>query len=480
MSVTARQVKNKRTSDGGSTSRAGTVYDVFIRYKTAEGYKTYGKRGFLTKSEAIDHEAEMRTKLTNPGYEPIKAADAKQTVQEYLESWVEVHGKANLRPSTFSSYKSHIKNHIVPYIGNVPLKKVTPAMIDNMLKQLSEKGLSVSTCRYAQRILSVAFEAARKYRYIEGNPARDILTKFGKEAKTPDPYTVEQMQHLMALGSGNEWQMIFVLSGLYGLRRNEVLGLRWDNVDLKNRQFSITEQLPFKVPPKTTVITEMAPTKSQGRTLPITEVTLSFFQKQLSLQQKQKELSELSGQPYYDNRLVIYRQYLSGDDAGLEALMKKYGDPLTLYIDGYLHDVHEAEELMLDVFAYLFTKKPRIRDGGFKAYLYKAARHMALRHKSKRKPLFSLDALTGEPDGRLLAEEVIRTEERNRILHFCMSEMNPDYREVLYLTYFEDMSYAQAAEVTGKTVKQITNMVYRGKESLRRLLEREGITNAES
>ena len=176
----------------------------------------------------------------------------------------------------------------------------------------------------------------------------------------------------------------------------------------------------------------------------------------------------------------LYRQYLSGDDAGLNALMKKYGDPLTLYIDGYLHDVHEAEELMLDVFADLFTKKPRIRDGGFKAYLYKAARHMALRHKSKRKPLFSLDALTGEPDGRLLAEEVIQTEERNRVLHFCMDEMNPDYREVLYLTYFEDMSYAQAAEVTGKTVKQITNMVYRGKESLRRLLEREGITNAES
>ena len=177
---------------------------------------------------------------------------------------------------------------------------------------------------------------------------------------------------------------------------------------------------------------------------------------------------------------ALYRQYLSGDDAGLETLMKKYGDPLTLYIDGYLHDVHEAEELMLDVFADLFTKKPRIRDGGFKAYLYKAARHMALRHKSKRKPLFSLDALTGEPDGRLLAEEVIQTEERNRVLHFCMDEMNPDYREVLYLTYFEDMSYAQAAEVTGKTVKQITNMVYRGKESLRRLLEREGITNAES
>ena len=176
---------------------------------------------------------------------------------------------------------------------------------------------------------------------------------------------------------------------------------------------------------------------------------------------------------------ALYRRYLDGDDDGLDALMKKYGDPLTLYIDGYLHDAHEAEELMLDVFAYLFTKKPRIRDGGFKAYLYKAARHTALRRKSRRKPLFSLDGLANEPDGQLLAEEVVRTAERNRILHFCMDEMNPDYREVLYLTYFEDMSYAQAAEVTGKTVKQITNMVYRGKESLRRLLEREGITNAE-
>ena len=60
-----------------------------------------------------------------------------------------------------------------------------------------------------------------------------------------------------------------------------------------------------------------------------------------------------------------------------------------------------------------------------------------------------------------------------------MGELNLDYREALYLTYFEGMSYLQAAEVMGKNVKQITNMVYRGKESLRGLLEREGITNAE-
>jgi RNA polymerase sigma factor (sigma-70 family) len=177
--------------------------------------------------------------------------------------------------------------------------------------------------------------------------------------------------------------------------------------------------------------------------------------------------------------LAILALSLGGDEDSLSALMERHGDKLTLYLDGCLHDLHESEDLMIEAFAYLIAKQPRIRDGGFKAYLYKAARHMALRHRSKRRLMFSLDALTDEPDGQLLAEEVIGTAERNRILHGCMGEMNPDYREVLYLTYFEGMSYAQAAEVTGKTVKQITNLVYRGKESLRKLLEREEITNAE-
>ena len=52
-----------------------------------------------------------------------------------------------------------------------------------------------------------------------------------------------------------------------------------------------------------------------------------------------------------------------------------------------------------------------------------------------------------------LVEEVIRTRERDQILHFCMDELKPDYREALYLTYFEGMSYQQAAEVMGKSVE---------------------------
>lgn len=306
MAITSRKVANKKNADGTKSGKSGTVYDVNLKYKDENGeYQTYGKRGFINKPEAAEHENEMRKKLLHGGYEPVKAANVKQTVKQYLETWVEAHGKANLRPSTFAGYKSHIKNHIVPFIGSVPLSRLTPKMIDDMLAQLNERNFSPSTMRYAQRILSVALEGARKYGYIQGNPARDILTKIGKDRKTPDPYTVEQMQGLMSKCVGTQWEMIVVLSGMYGLRRNEVLGLRWQNVDLKNRSFSVIEQLPYKVPPKTVIIEKFADTKSNERILPITEVTLPYFKKHFELQQKQKELTIFSGLPYFDNSLVI-------------------------------------------------------------------------------------------------------------------------------------------------------------------------------
>lgn len=222
------------------------------------------------KKEATQHEDEMKVKLSNPVYTPVVASQGKQTAKEYLEEWVENHGKANLRPSTFAGYKSQVKNHIVPYIGHVQLNQLTPAMLDNMFQQLFDKGLSNSTVRYAQCILSVSMEQTRQYRYIEHNPARDIITKFGKQGKTPDPYTIEQMQQFMGSVIGTEWEMPVVLAGMYGLRISEIIGLRTDNIDLEKMQFSIVEQLPFNLPAGTKAITEMAPTKSNDRTLPIT------------------------------------------------------------------------------------------------------------------------------------------------------------------------------------------------------------------
>ncbi len=178
------------------------------------------------------------------------------------------------------------------------------------------------------------------------------------------------------------------------------------------------------------------------------------------------------------NDITLYQRFLSGDDSGLQRLMERYGNSLTLYIDGYLHDIHEAEDLMIEAFAYFVAKRPRLRDDGFRAYLYKSARHLALRclQKKRRKQLFSFDDLEQEPESDVLLETLVQTDERNRILWRCMDELVPAYREALYLVYFEGMRHAEAAAVMRKTEKQIADLVYRGRASLRKTLEREGIT----
>ena len=296
MAISERKVQNKRNSSGELTGRPGIVYDVNVKYKSAGKSKTYSRKGFLTKKEALQHEADMKAKLTNPSYVPPTAEQRKLTVRDYMTEWLERHGAANLRPSTHASYQSHMKNHIFPYIGDVFLNQLSPAMLDDMYRQLSEKGLSPSSVKYAHRIMGVSLEHARRYHYISSNPARDILTKFGKQGKTPDPYTVEQIRQLLAHVTGTEWELTVILGGLYGLRLSEIAGLRWRNIHLNEDSFDVVEQLPFQVPADTTVITEMAPVKSSERTLPITSLTKPYFERHLILQNEQKRFAGLSGE----------------------------------------------------------------------------------------------------------------------------------------------------------------------------------------
>lgn len=170
-----------------------------------------------------------------------------------------------------------------------------------------------------------------------------------------------------------------------------------------------------------------------------------------------------------------YGQYFCGEEDAAELLIKKYGDPLVFYINGYIKDMHEAEDLMIEAFSNLFVKKRPIREpGSFKAYLYKTAHNLALRHKQKyRIPFLHLDELTFEPPSEVLVDtEFLRTED-NKMLYLALKKLKQEYREALYLVYFENMSYRDAASVMGKSEAQITKLIYHGKQNLKSILEQE-------
>ncbi len=171
-----------------------------------------------------------------------------------------------------------------------------------------------------------------------------------------------------------------------------------------------------------------------------------------------------------------YRRYLAGDEAAAEALVEAHADALVLYLNGYLRDLHDAEDLMIEAFARIFSRERPIRSkGSFRAYLYRTARNLALR-QLRRKRLTVLAELSFEPRSEALAETALLRDEQARQLYLALDKLKPEYREALYLVFFEDMRYRDAAAVMGKTEAQITKLIYRGKKSLRALLEREGFT----
>ena len=176
----------------------------------------------------------------------------------------------------------------------------------------------------------------------------------------------------------------------------------------------------------------------------------------------------------------LYRTYLAGDQSAGDELMLRYGDALTAYLDAFIHNVQDAEDLMLDCFPVILVDKPKIGEGHFRAYLFKTARNMANRlWKLKfRRQEFSFDETLDEtvPDLKPSPEEEIIKSERGTILHKCLNRIAPQYREALWLVYMTDLSYVGAAAVLGCNVKRVENLLSNGKVRLREELAKEGIT----
>ena len=176
---------------------------------------------------------------------------------------------------------------------------------------------------------------------------------------------------------------------------------------------------------------------------------------------------------------TLYRAYLSGDQSAGDQLMLRNGDVVTAYLTAFLRNDHDAEDLMLDCFAELLIKKPKIQDGKFKAYLFRMARFKANRlwRIRLRRNEFSLDESL-IADNESLEDAAIHTQ-RDAALQKCLNRIAPKYREALWLVYGQGMSYAQVAEIKGCSVGSIHSQLDVGKKKLREELEKEGITHAD-
>ena len=170
-----------------------------------------------------------------------------------------------------------------------------------------------------------------------------------------------------------------------------------------------------------------------------------------------------------------YRLFLKGDEAGLVQIIRDYKDGLMLYLNTFVSDLSVAEELTEDTFVKLVLKKPRFSArSSFKTWLYAIGRNLAMDHlrRSKSAPLPEAEQpLTAD---ELCLEASYILQEDKLAVHAVMKKLKPEYRQVLWLIYFEGFRCAEAGKIMGKSTHNTETLVHRARRALKTELIKEG------
>lgn len=183
-----------------------------------------------------------------------------------------------------------------------------------------------------------------------------------------------------------------------------------------------------------------------------------------------------------DNGASSYRRFQNGDESGFSELVEMYAYNLIFFINGFVSNLDTAEDLMEETFCDLIFYKNRFKgESLFKTYLFSIARHKAVDFLRKNHHVTNIPIEDVEQQSEDLEqlENALIKDERKMQIHMAMSKINLEYRTILHLLYFEDMTYDQISIVLKKNKKQIKNLAYRARLSLKDAMEKEGFVYEE-
>lgn len=197
------------------------------------------KGGFASKAEAERALKETEAQILIGHY----VADKKTKLADYLNHWFyEVHAPM-LKAYTFNGYRNNIRNHIIPALGHIPLAELTRADIQKLYNNLlNEKKLSPTTVLYVHRVLKKALNEAVFDDLIVKNPCNGVkLPKKKKYRATV--LSVDQMKEMLNAAIGSKCELEVLIAVTLGLRRGEILGLRYSDFNFTKKTLTISQQV---------------------------------------------------------------------------------------------------------------------------------------------------------------------------------------------------------------------------------------------
>lgn len=203
-------------------------------------------------------QAEAKSKL-KAAIEKNKSLDVtkagKYTVGTWMDEWFENYAKIKVRPSSHQTYRGYIDNHIKPNIGKIPLEKLTSLELQKFYKKLltsgridrveskhQAKGLSPKTVRNIHQIIASAMKLAKEQKIIASDPTEGCaLPKLEhKEMKT---LPIEQLTSFLREAKDSGVFEMYYVELATGLRRGELLGLKWEDIDFEHGNLRVKRQI---------------------------------------------------------------------------------------------------------------------------------------------------------------------------------------------------------------------------------------------
>lgn len=320
------------------------VVDIGEDPETGKRRQKWHKLTAATKKKAQDELNKLLTEMATGAY----VAPSALTVGEYLARWLEGYAKPNVAAQTYQRYEVIIRLHLTPALGAIKLSKLHPMDIQRCHAEALESGrkdgrgqaLSARTVTHHHRVLREALEQAVRWQILPRNPADSVQPPrpVDREMQT---LTAPQVDALLRAAEGTRFQLPILLAVGTGMRRGEVLALRWQDVDLVAGALAVRRSmertkagLGFKAPK----------TGKGTRTITLPAVVVQALRRHLGEQARERELL---GPDYADGDLVCARPDglpISPDNLSRDftTLLKRHGMPAIRF-----HDLRHTHATLL-------------------------------------------------------------------------------------------------------------------------------------
>lgn len=250
---------------------------------------------FRTKTEAKKELLKIKNQVDDGSY----FKESTEDFSMFMERWFNTSYKRTVEITTAKSREYVIRNHIMKYFQHKKINEITTFDIDSFYVDKLDSGYSGAYIRQMHNLLNQAFDQAVRWSLIKVNPVKNAKPpKVKSEEKIT--WTVDEVNRFLNLIKNSSMEIPYLLAIFTGMRRGEVLGLKWDDVDFENKKIRIKRSLCF-VSGKGLIFKEPK-TKKSKRQISISQHVVNVLKKH---KQKQEFQKEKLGTQYQDNNLIV-------------------------------------------------------------------------------------------------------------------------------------------------------------------------------